>query len=90
MFEFCGNRTKEKQKSDRQKDPHDEKTRIRPSSAADMSGECGKVGDNLTWTCSGGVLTISGEGEMADYENQRTSRGTMCPPGSPKSNSRSA
>lgn len=32
------------------------------------SGECGAQGDNLTWTLdSEGVLTISGEGEMADY-----------------------
>ena len=32
------------------------------------SGTCGKNGDNLTWTFdSNYVLTISGEGEMADY-----------------------
>ena len=36
--------------------------------AAEASGECGKDGDNLTWSYSGGVLTISGEGEMADFE----------------------
>ncbi len=38
--------------------------------ASDMAGECGKDGDNLTWTYSGGVLTITGEGEMADYEEK--------------------
>lgn len=32
------------------------------------SGTCGAQGDNLTWTLdSEGTLTISGEGEMADY-----------------------
>ena len=32
------------------------------------SGTCGKDGDNLTWTLTDdGVLTISGNGEMADY-----------------------
>ena len=39
--------------------------------AAKTSGECGKDGDNLTWSYSGGVLTISGEGEMADYAEER-------------------
>ena len=38
--------------------------------ASDMSGECGKDGDNLTWSYSGGVLTITGAGEMADYEER--------------------
>ena len=40
------------------------------ASAATYSGECGAEGDNLTWTLdtSTGVLTISGSGEMADYE----------------------
>lgn len=28
----------------------------------------GKCGDNLTWTFSNGILTISGTGEMYDYE----------------------
>ena len=38
------------------------------------SGTCGKDGDNLTWTFdSNYVLTISGEGEMADYEMWGTS-----------------
>ncbi len=33
------------------------------------SGNCGKNGDNLQWTLdSNGTLTISGTGEMADYE----------------------
>ena len=33
------------------------------------SGTCGANGDNLTWTLdSAGTLTISGEGEMADYQ----------------------
>ncbi len=39
--------------------------------AADIveSGECGADGDNLTWTLdSNGVLTISGSGEMANYD----------------------
>ena len=34
-----------------------------------MSGECGADGDNLTWTLdSDGLLTISGTGEMRDYD----------------------
>jgi len=34
------------------------------------SGTCGANGDNLTWTLDdAGTLTISGEGEMADYSN---------------------
>ncbi len=33
------------------------------------SGECGADGDNLTWTLdSKGTLTISGEGEMTDWD----------------------
>lgn len=43
--------------------------------AADVvaSGECGAEGDNLTWTLdSDGVLTISGEGEMANYRDTLT------------------
>ncbi|MBO4676201.1 MAG: leucine-rich repeat protein, partial [Oscillospiraceae bacterium] len=33
------------------------------------SGECGAQGDNLTWTLDeNGLLTISGTGDMADYE----------------------
>lgn len=33
------------------------------------SGECGALGDNLTWTLDeNGVLTITGEGEMANYD----------------------
>ena len=33
------------------------------------SGNCGKAGSNVTWTLdSTGLLTISGEGEMKDYE----------------------
>ena len=32
------------------------------------SGDCGKYGDNLTWTLdSDGLLTISGKGEMENY-----------------------
>ena len=35
------------------------------------SGECGKNGDNITWTLKDtGELIISGSGEMADYSNQ--------------------
>ncbi len=34
------------------------------------SGNCGKDGSNVTWTLdSTGFLTISGTGEMADYQN---------------------
>ena len=34
------------------------------------SGTCGANGDNLTWTLdSAGTLTISGTGEMADYDD---------------------
>lgn len=36
---------------------------------AQSSGTCGKDGNNLTWTLSGGTLTISGTGDMADYSN---------------------
>ena len=32
------------------------------------SGNCGKDGDNVTWSLdSNGVMTISGNGEMMDY-----------------------
>lgn len=38
------------------------------------SGECGADGDNLTWTLdSDGLLTISGEGAMKDYEGSEYS-----------------
>lgn len=39
------------------------------ASAETISGECGKQGDNVTWAfdTETGVLTIQGEGEMADY-----------------------
>ena len=37
------------------------------------SGNCGKDGSNVTWTLdSAGLLTISGTGEMADYEYNST------------------
>lgn len=32
------------------------------------SGNCGANGNNVKWTLKNGVLTISGKGEMADYE----------------------
>ena len=36
------------------------------------SGECGAEGDNLTWTLyDNGELSISGEGDMADYYNSQ-------------------
>ena len=36
--------------------------------AAETSGECGAIGDKVTWTLdSEGLLIISGEGKMADY-----------------------
>lgn len=40
-------------------------------SAETISGECGKQGDNVTWSfdTETGVLTIEGEGEMADYSS---------------------
>ena len=38
------------------------------------SGNCGKDGSNVTWTLdSVGLLTISGTGEMADYESKTDS-----------------
>ena len=41
------------------------------------SGNCGKDGSNVTWTLdSAGLLTISGTGEMADYESKM---GTILP-----------
>ncbi len=37
------------------------------------SGECGADGDNVLWTLDGqGVLTITGEGDMADYSSGET------------------
>ncbi len=34
------------------------------------SGDCGKTGNNVTWTLErDGVFTVSGRGEMADYDN---------------------
>lgn len=38
------------------------------SASTVASGECGADGNNLTWTLdSAGVLTVSGNGEMADF-----------------------
>lgn len=39
------------------------------ASAETICGECGKQGDNITWTfdTETGTLTLRGEGEMADY-----------------------
>lgn len=37
---------------------------VAPAALAD--GESGSLGDNLNWSLSGGVLTITGSGEMAD------------------------
>lgn len=43
-------------------------------------GECGADGDNLTWTLdSEGTLTISGEGEMEDYESNEIDSTTNSP-----------
>lgn len=41
------------------------------ASAETVSGECGKQGDNVTWTfdTETGTLTIDGEGEMAKYQD---------------------
>ncbi len=43
---------------------------LRVNAADVTSGECGAQGDNLTWTFDDttGTLTISGTGDMADYE----------------------
>ena len=40
--------------------------------AAAASGTCGSKGDNLTWALDkgNGVLTISGQGDMADYSEE--------------------
>ncbi|MCD8192361.1 MAG: leucine-rich repeat protein [Oscillospiraceae bacterium] len=38
-----------------------------PMALADNAETSGTCGDNLTWTLSDGVLTISGTGEMEDY-----------------------
>lgn len=41
------------------------------AAAADTiaSGDCGSQGNNITWVLdSSGVLTISGHGEMADFD----------------------
>lgn len=43
-----------------------------PATAASVlaSGDCGKTGNDVTWTLDrDGVLTVSGTGEMADYDN---------------------
>ena len=37
--------------------------------AGTLFAESGKCGENLTWNLTGGVLTISGTGEMYDFEN---------------------
>ena len=34
------------------------------------SGNCGANGNNVKWTLKNGVLTISGKGEMAEYDEQ--------------------
>ena len=42
---------------------------VSPAPCIIASGTCGAQGDNLTWTLTcDSVLTISGTGEMADYE----------------------
>ena len=43
-----------------------------PATAATVlaSGDCGKTGNDVTWTLDrDGLLTVSGTGEMADYDN---------------------
>lgn len=43
------------------------------------SGTCGAQGDNLTWTLDdAGTLTISGEGEMADFDPYGTPWSSHC------------
>lgn len=45
------------------------------------SGDCGLYGDNLIWTLdSDGLLTISGEGEMANYYDPVTHMSETRPP----------
>lgn len=39
------------------------------ATATALSGNCGKEGDNVTYTLNNGKLTISGTGEMADYSD---------------------
>jgi hypothetical protein len=34
---------------------------------------CGIDGDNLTWELKSGILTIQGEGDMADWDDQNHS-----------------
>jgi hypothetical protein len=44
--------------------------------SSELSGKCG---DNLTWTIEDGTLTISGTGDMWDYEKRNTSSSTTAP-----------
>ncbi|MDD6057991.1 MAG: leucine-rich repeat protein [Clostridiales bacterium] len=44
------------------------------------SGNCGQAGANLTWSYSGGVLTISGNGAMKDYPVYDTPGSDQCMP----------
>ena len=40
-----------------------------PAAFADSAPTSGKCGDNLTWTLKDGTLTISGTGDMYDYDD---------------------
>lgn len=48
--------------------------------AAAASGTCGSKGDNLTWALDeeNGVLTISGQGDMADYSEEAPAPWAEC------------
>lgn len=35
--------------------------------AAELSGNCGDNGSNITWSLDAGILTLEGSGKMADY-----------------------
>ena len=41
-----------------------------PAAFADSAPTSGKCGDNLTWRLNGSVLTISGTGDMYDYDER--------------------
>ena len=43
------------------------------------SGLTGTCGENLTWTLENGILTISGQGKMTDYDLRRFSRREWSP-----------
>lgn len=51
-----------------------EETAVQTDSSVIASGECGADGDNVLWLLDDqGVLTITGEGDMADYSDYNVS-----------------